>query len=127
VEAWEYLRRRICRSKPRQNAGLKQLVGGRPWRLAGTDGNTTLGSNNTSSRIAGGVVSADYRFSPFTLAGFAVAGGGTNFSIANGLGSDPTFSGPAVLDHDVLPFGKASQTVLYCHPCVAGEHQPSEK
>src|SRR6202023_1841419 len=32
-------------------------------------------------------VGADYRFSPFTLAGFALAGGGTNFSIANGLGS----------------------------------------
>jgi hypothetical protein len=29
-------------------------------------------------------VGADYRFSPFTLAGFALAGGGTNFSVANG-------------------------------------------
>jgi hypothetical protein len=115
VEGWEYLRRRICRSKPRQNAGLKQLVGGRPWRLAGTNGNTTLGSNNTSSRIAGGVIGADYRFSPFTLAGFAVASGGTNFSIANGLGSDPTFFFPAQ-PHSITTFcptGKsANGTVL---------------
>ena len=52
-----------------------------------TDGNATLGSNNTTSRIYGTAVGADYRFSPYTLAGFALAGGGTNFSIANALGS----------------------------------------
>lgn len=52
-----------------------------------TDGNAALGSNNTSSRIAGGAVGFDYRLSPFTLAGFALAGGGTAFSVANGLGS----------------------------------------
>jgi autotransporter-associated beta strand protein len=51
-----------------------------------TDGNATLGSNNTTSRIAGTAVGADYRFSPNTLAGFALAGGGTNFSV-NGFGS----------------------------------------
>jgi uncharacterized protein with beta-barrel porin domain len=51
-----------------------------------TDGNTVLGSNNTRSSIGGVAVGADYRFSPFTLAGFAIAGGGTNFSV-NGLGS----------------------------------------
>jgi hypothetical protein len=52
-----------------------------------TDGNAIVGSNTATSRIAGGAVGADYRFSPFTLAGFALAGGGTNFSIANGLGT----------------------------------------
>jgi len=51
-----------------------------------TDGNTVLGSNNTRSSIGGVAVGADYRFSPNTLAGFAVAGGGTSFSV-NGLGS----------------------------------------
>jgi uncharacterized protein with beta-barrel porin domain len=51
-----------------------------------TDGNTVLGSNNTRSSIGGVAVGADYRFSPNTLAGFAIAGGGTNFSV-NGLGS----------------------------------------
>jgi uncharacterized protein with beta-barrel porin domain len=51
-----------------------------------TDGNTALGSNNTRSSIGGVAVGADYRFSPNTLAGFALAGGGTSFSV-NGLGS----------------------------------------
>ncbi len=51
-----------------------------------TDGNATLGSNSTTSSIAGTAVGADYRFSPFTIAGFALAGGGTSFSV-NGLGS----------------------------------------
>ena len=70
-----------------------------------TDGNAALGSNNTTSRIAGGVVGADYRFSPFTLAGFALAGGGTNFSVANGLGSGRSdlFQAGAFIRHTVGP------------------------
>jgi uncharacterized protein with beta-barrel porin domain len=51
-----------------------------------TDGNAVLGSNTATSRIAATAVGADYRFSPNTIAGFALAGGGTNFGIANGLG-----------------------------------------
>jgi autotransporter-associated beta strand protein len=70
-----------------------------------TDGNATLGSNTATSRVAGGVVGADYRFSPFTLAGFALAGGGTNFSIANGLGSGRSdlFQAGAFVRHAVGP------------------------
>ncbi|MGO8909741.1 MAG: autotransporter domain-containing protein [Bradyrhizobium sp.] len=49
-----------------------------------TNGNAALGSNDTTSRIAAGAVGADYLVSPSTLAGFALAGGGTNFSVANG-------------------------------------------
>ncbi len=49
-----------------------------------TSGNTALGSNNTTSNIGGTAVGADYLFSPNTIAGFALAGGGTNFSVANG-------------------------------------------
>lgn len=51
-----------------------------------TDGNAVTGSNDTTSRLFGSAVGADYLFSPNTLAGFALAGGGTNFSV-NGLGS----------------------------------------
>ena len=51
------------------------------------DGNATLGSNSATSSIFGTAVGADYRFSPDTLAGFALAGGGTSFSVANALGS----------------------------------------
>ncbi|WP_439923887.1 autotransporter outer membrane beta-barrel domain-containing protein [Nitrobacter sp. JJSN] len=52
-----------------------------------TDGNASLGSSTATSSVAGVAVGADYRISPFTTAGFAMAGGGTNFNVANGLGS----------------------------------------
>ena len=51
-----------------------------------TDGNTALGSNNVTARAFGFAAGADYRISPATLAGFALAGGGTNFAV-NGFGS----------------------------------------
>ncbi len=51
-----------------------------------TDGNTVVGSNDTRSSIYGVAAGADYRFSPNTIGGFALAGGGTNFSV-NGLGT----------------------------------------
>jgi hypothetical protein len=41
-----------------------------------TDGNAALGSNNTRSSVYGSAVGA--------IAGFSLAGGGTNFSVANG-------------------------------------------
>ena len=67
-----------------------------------TDGNAVLGSNDTTSRIFGGAVGADYRFSPFTIAGFSLAGGGTNFSV-NGLGSGQSdlFQAGAFVRHAV--------------------------
>jgi uncharacterized protein with beta-barrel porin domain len=69
-----------------------------------TDGNAVLGSNNTRSSIGGVAVGADYRFSPNTLAGFAIAGGGTNFSV-NGLGSGRSdlFQAGAFVRHTVGP------------------------
>ncbi len=51
-----------------------------------TDGGTAVGSNSTTSRIFGVAVGADYRISPDTIAGLALAGGGTNFTVANALG-----------------------------------------
>jgi uncharacterized protein with beta-barrel porin domain len=66
-----------------------------------TDGNTAAGSNNTTSSIAGTAVGADYRFSPFTIAGFALAGGGTSFSVANGgSGRSDLFQAGAFIRHD---------------------------
>jgi uncharacterized protein with beta-barrel porin domain len=52
-----------------------------------TDGNAALGSNSATSRVFGVVAGADYLLSPQTIAGFALAGGGTSFSIANGFGT----------------------------------------
>ncbi|WNJ90130.1 autotransporter domain-containing protein [Bosea sp. 685] len=67
-----------------------------------TDGNAVLGSNNTTSRVYGIAVGADYRFSPFTIAGFSLAGGGTNFSVANnGTGHSDLFQAGAFIRHNV--------------------------
>ncbi len=69
-----------------------------------TDGNTALGSNNTTSSIYGTAVGADYRFSPFTIAGFALAGGATSFSVNNGgTGRSDLFQAGAFVRHDVGP------------------------
>jgi uncharacterized protein with beta-barrel porin domain len=67
-----------------------------------TDGNATLGSNSATSRVFGTAVGVDYRFSPFTIAGFALAGGGTNFSV-NGFGSGRSdlFQAGAFVRHSV--------------------------
>jgi uncharacterized protein with beta-barrel porin domain len=67
-----------------------------------TDGNATLGSNSTTSRIFGTAVGADYRISPYTLAGFALAGGATNFSVVNsGSGRSDLFQAGAFIRHNV--------------------------
>jgi uncharacterized protein with beta-barrel porin domain len=65
-----------------------------------TNGNTAVGSNNTTSNIAGTAVGADYLFSPNTIAGFALAGGGTSFSVANGgTGRSDLFQAGAYIRH----------------------------
>jgi uncharacterized protein with beta-barrel porin domain len=69
-----------------------------------TDGNPAAGSSTATSRVYGSAVGADYRFSPFTLAGFALAGGGTNFSLAGaGSGRSDLFQAGAFLRHSVGP------------------------
>ena len=69
-----------------------------------TDGDPRLGSNDTTSRIAGTAVGADYVFSPDTLAGFALAGGGTSFSVNNlGSGRSDLFQAGAYLRHTEGP------------------------
>ncbi|WP_441244887.1 autotransporter outer membrane beta-barrel domain-containing protein [Tardiphaga sp. 768_D3_N2_1] len=65
-----------------------------------TDGNTAIGSNTTTSRTYGFAVGADYLWAPQTIAGFALAGGGTTFSVANGgTGSSDLFQAGAYLRH----------------------------
>jgi uncharacterized protein with beta-barrel porin domain len=67
-----------------------------------TDGNATLGSNTATSRIGGVAVGADYWLSPQTVAGFALAGGGTNFSVAGGgSGRSDLFQAGAFVRHNV--------------------------
>jgi autotransporter-associated beta strand protein len=68
-----------------------------------TDGNAVLGTNTATSRIYGTAVGADYWFSPYTVAGFALGGGGTNFSVANGLGGGRSdlFQAGAFVRHNI--------------------------
>jgi fibronectin-binding autotransporter adhesin len=69
-----------------------------------TDGNAALGSNNTRSSIGAVAVGADYRFSPNLLAGFAMAGGGTNFSVTgSGTGRSDLFQAGAFARYTAGP------------------------
>jgi outer membrane autotransporter protein len=73
-----------------------------------TNGDPVAGSNSVTASDFGFAAGMDYHFSPDTVAGFALAGGGTSWGLAQGLGggrSDAfqagiygtTRSGPAYL------------------------------
>ncbi|WP_244064311.1 autotransporter domain-containing protein [Bradyrhizobium sp. Ce-3] len=65
-----------------------------------TSGNAVVGSNDTTSSVYGTAVGADYLLAPNTIAGFALAGGGTNFSIVNsGSGRSDLFQAGAYIRH----------------------------
>ena len=65
-----------------------------------TDGNVALGSSTATSRIGGVAAGADYWLSPQTIAGFALAGGGTSFSAAGaGSGRSDLFQAGAFVRH----------------------------
>lgn len=65
-----------------------------------TDGNAVTGSSTATSRVFGVTAGADYRLSPSTVAGFALAGGGTNFSVAaGGSGRTDMFQAGAFVKH----------------------------
>ncbi len=67
-----------------------------------TDGNLAAGSDTTTSRIFGMAAGADYFFAPGTVAGFALAGGATQFSVVNnGSGRSDLFQAGAFIRHTV--------------------------
>ena len=68
-------------------------------------GNAVVGSQDTTARVWGVVAGADYKVSPDTLLGFAVAGGGTGFTLANALGrgSSDLFQAGAFGRHNFGP------------------------
>jgi uncharacterized protein with beta-barrel porin domain len=51
------------------------------------NGNTAVGSNTTTASTYGFAGGMDYHFTPYTVAGFALAGAGTNWGLANALGT----------------------------------------
>jgi uncharacterized protein with beta-barrel porin domain len=69
---------------------------------ANISGNAALGSNTADTRAFGLAAGADYRIMPSTIAGFALAGGGTNFSINSfGSGRSDLFQAGAFVRHTV--------------------------
>lgn len=65
-----------------------------------SNGHTGLGSHDATSRVFGTAAGADYRLSAHTLAGFALAGGGTNFGVSGlGSGRSDLFQAGAYLRH----------------------------
>ncbi len=68
-------------------------------------GSAVVGSQDTTARVWGVVAGADYKVSPDTLLGFAVAGGGTSFTLANALGhgSSDLFQAGAFGRHNFGP------------------------
>ncbi|HMM91284.1 autotransporter outer membrane beta-barrel domain-containing protein [Bradyrhizobium sp.] len=67
-----------------------------------TSGNAALGSNDATARAFGFAVGADYRLSPDTLAGFALAGGGTSFAVSGfGSGRSDLFQAGAFVRHNI--------------------------
>lgn len=50
-------------------------------------GDAVVGSHDVSVRAAGFAAGGDYRATPFTTLGFALGGGGTGWSLTQGLGS----------------------------------------
>ena len=83
------------RRRRRELRAALERVGGRLRRLA--DHRWQCGGRHRTTRpasIAGTAVGADYLFSPHTIAGFALAGGGTNFSVAQRSRQRPVRSVP---------------------------------
>jgi autotransporter-associated beta strand protein len=72
---------------------------------AGIDGNATVGSQDTTARVYGLMAGADYKVAPNTLLGFALGGGGTNYTLANamGRGSSDLFQAGAFARHNFGP------------------------
>ncbi len=52
-----------------------------------TSGNAFDGSHDSSARVYGYASGLDYRVTPYTVIGFALAGGSTNYGLADNLGS----------------------------------------
>ncbi|MEW6641750.1 MAG: autotransporter domain-containing protein [Pseudomonadota bacterium] len=69
-----------------------------------TDGNALTGSSAATGSVYGTAVGADYRISQNTVAGFALGGGGTNFSVKGmGAGRSDLFQAGAYVRHDNGP------------------------
>ena len=79
----------VLEKKPQVSATFDQRFGLWAGAYGGynrTDGDTTLGSVNADTRTFGFASGMTYHVTPSTSLGFALAGGGTNWGLAQGLG-----------------------------------------
>jgi hypothetical protein len=70
---------------------------------ATTNGDPAVGSNNVTTSTYGYAAGMDYHYSPGTVFGFSLAGGGTNWNLANALGtgrSDALLAGVYGVTHN---------------------------
>jgi outer membrane autotransporter protein len=77
----------ILKSPPAQFAPSWSAWGSGFGGASMTVGNATAGTNNVMARDFGYAAGMDYHATPNTVYGFALAGGGTGWNLAQGLGS----------------------------------------
>jgi subtilase-type serine protease len=72
---------------------------------ASIDGDAGAGTAKATSRLAAGAVGTDYWFSPYTVAGFALAGGETSYQLDGSLGTGRSdlFQAGAFVRHNPGP------------------------
>jgi outer membrane autotransporter protein len=77
----------VLKAPPKQNFEQRWTAWGASFGgYNKTDGDPTVGTNTVTAHDFGFAGGMDYHFSPDTLAGFSLAGGGTNWGLAQGLG-----------------------------------------
>ena len=86
----------VLKAPPKQNVDQHWTAWGAGFGgYNKTNRDPTAGSNTVTAHDFGFAAGMDYHFSPDTLAGFSLAGGGTNWGLAQGLGGgrSDAFSG----------------------------------
>ena len=77
----------VLKAPPMQPFDQRWSAWGASFGASSTgSGNAVVGSTNVTARDYGFASGIDYHVSPTTLAGFALAGSGTNWGLAQGLG-----------------------------------------
>jgi autotransporter-associated beta strand protein len=78
----------VLKAPPKQSLDQRWTVWGSGFGGSGTaNGNSAIGSNNVTTGTYGFAAGADYHASPDTVLGFALAGAGTNWNLAQSLGT----------------------------------------
>jgi uncharacterized protein YhjY with autotransporter beta-barrel domain len=77
----------VLKAPPPQNFDQRWSVWGTTYGGSNsTSGTAAIGSNNVTAATWGFASGIDYRLTPNTIVGLALAGGGTNWNLAQGLG-----------------------------------------